>query len=1757
MFILYFIFLLLLVYQIRNNPSCTLKLTCKKECDSLKVGSISISMNPISTTESNIQYRNANFPCQPGDEITFTLKVIETVNAPLPSTFDGGFIGSLNIKGDGESVGIDYNSYDLGDLNIFSCNPICTPSTTDQLHFEDTPSNEHNSQKYTESLSTTITIKIPYEVIMKSPSPSPFINIKSSKDFDFSQFIDPKVPGADTSRISVKITEISNGDYVKLFRNPNEDDIVQNDEEITLSQQLTLKVQNDDYYGKFIMKYNILTMGNDISVDNTIIFNICYKYCSTCDLYDSFMPVNKKCTQCMIDSALSDDEKTFFVPDVEPDKCFPKNEIAQNYYQYSPNTYKPCNNYCATCVNNQNECLTCNKEELFYFFEDKPSGSSSDHKKCFLFQETNGVDGIYYYLNNPPDGVEYKKCPSPCKECKMSPDSTDPINPIINCFSCVTGFNFYPEVNPNACQNLGITNYFLVQTGFYLKNDEICDTKGDHISKRKCDTCKNGYYNYQDDDYCYLPEEIISKYGINTYKFDATHYKNCPEECRTCLSETNCLKCIEGYYFFEGSPGVCKIENDIKNLEITDGTNKIKYYLPSGSETYYKCDANCVCEYEKDNCISCINNYYLVEDEKKCEQGPLKNGYYPDNTNKIFRKCHISCLTCDGGSPNKCLSCAEPYHLITINSDTKRCITQIEKKNNSEYDNYYLNSDGNYYKCHSNCSKCEDEDGGEKCNKCSNGYYFKEDDDNHNCFKNDIYFFNENENYYFNTNLSELRKCHKSCKSCKDGTVYNNCYECYTDSSDPDNPDKNYAFIDDPYRGKCVKKKLFETTLANYYKIKVENHPIRSGSIDVFVYQKCPDNCTICNSFEENPLKCQICNMDKGYYKHTESFNDNAQEECYNNSIIKHRYFSGSGYSPSNSECLISTYETQEKQSCIQCHNKYGFYSLEHDKTTCHNVIPEDHYLTTNNIIKKCPYECASCHEEPTTDSTNCDICKEEFLPSNTNPKNCIFKCDFYQYKYLDNKYCTGEKECPDNLAPYLIEENSTCVQKCEKFSYYGKCLDICPENTNPNGQNICKDLANKCILTKSGEIREHLVDIKKDSSPISKKVKKYRKYFDNTYSHVDMYTHYLNEYIMLIYQYNECIKELLPDFISIDFSPCDSFSSVTRGEYIIVLFLVPRENKYSQTYYLLYKTDNLNSPTTVCNNDDIILEIPAKQANFDIDKYQKLKNKGIDLTDANENFFHDMCFQNYEDGKDIVIEQRRKEYYQDKYKICIDNCEWETPNNLNFKYKRAQCRCSSVNHLINKVNVDYYDHNKARVMSDDFYKTDIFIFEHLKCFKYNFERGKLVENGGSYMIIVCFVFEIISVIVYCVFGIDSIKIYIIDFVKRNPPPRKSQNSNSTGSNKDKNSENNSNSNDIKSISINRNTSINFMEDNNQNKKSNKQIINNNFIEEKSKTIKSYKKSKKWEKPDLLVGRSNNLGIPNIQNKNVKIYERLTKKEEIEEIEENKNIQEEIQNNNKQPTKRSLLFSSKIILKNESTDKDNKAFKKHKHVFTDYELNSMELYDALIKDKRDFCYFYKLQIKAKQELYRAFRINEPLYPISIKIIIYVFNLSLSLVFNALLYTEDQIYEGIKSVGKSIGYLFLRSFYTFLIIKVIDYLINLFVKNANYLRSLVYRRKREKEIRVDAYKSLKHVEANYCFFIIFVIICDGLFWIFISSYCYCYNGEQVELFCSVLVTQFYMEIYCIIFGLYLAVFRYIGMKYKDITCYKMSQTFLDN
>ena len=60
----------------------------------------------------------------------------------------------------------------------------------------------------------------------------------------------------------------------------------------------------------------------------------------------------------------------------------------------------------------------------------------------------------------------------------------------------------------------------------------------------------------------------------------------------------------------------------------------------------------------------------------------------------------------------------------------------------------------------------------------------------------------------------------------------------------------------------------------------------------------------------------------------------------------------------------------------------------------------------------------------------------------------------------------------------------------------------------------------------------------------------------------------------------------------------------------------------------------------------------------------------------------------------------------------------------------------------------------------------------------------------------------------------------------------------------------------------------------------------------------------------------------------------------------------------------------------------------------DDELNSMELYDALLFDKRSFCEFYWQQIQEKQNIIRTFFNRSPFESFPIKIMIFIFEISL-------------------------------------------------------------------------------------------------------------------------------------------------------------------
>ena len=66
------------------------------------------------------------------------------------------------------------------------------------------------------------------------------------------------------------------------------------------------------------------------------------------------------------------------------------------------------------------------------------------------------------------------------------------------------------------------------------------------------------------------------------------------------------------------------------------------------------------------------------------------------------------------------------------------------------------------------------------------------------------------------------------------------------------------------------------------------------------------------------------------------------------------------------------------------------------------------------------------------------------------------------------------------------------------------------------------------------------------------------------------------------------------------------------------------------------------------------------------------MNEKGIDIFNKSDPFYNDICFSYNENGKDVILEDRKKDYYQN-INFCKDNCKY---NNINYNSKTISCDC-------------------------------------------------------------------------------------------------------------------------------------------------------------------------------------------------------------------------------------------------------------------------------------------------------------------------------------------------------------------------------------------------------------------------------------------------------------------------------------------------
>ncbi|KAL4435521.1 hypothetical protein ABPG74_020297 [Tetrahymena malaccensis] len=373
--------------------------------------------------------------------------------------------------------------------------------------------------------------------------------------------------------------------------------------------------------------------------------------CKTCDISDT-----SKCLSC-----IQNGQYPYLN---ESSNCV--SQCQSNEYQYIEDSNLKCkacsNQFGSSCQEcNSQACLKCVSSQYI---------SSLDKNSCVTDCPSGQYGNTQSNLCQNCENARCNKCdqqnPSQCLSCK----SEYPYLQSGQCLSqCQEGF--FPDLQ-NKCQSCSST---------YDSNCIECNSQA-------CTSCSNSTN-------LFLYKNTCVQQCPDFYYPFSQNYKACKScldpKCKQCdpFEPSKCLSCSLGLYLFNGS---CVIICPYGTI-----TNKI-----NNTCVYCYSQFNSCQECTEQNCTSCLNDLFLLEDTQQCvsscpfnyvdSSSVLNPSQSNQNLNKgnkkVCKKCtNKNCNTCDLIDTNKCLSCTQNLE----NSPNKYLYNQDCIQNCDKYVNQATN----------------------------------------------------------------------------------------------------------------------------------------------------------------------------------------------------------------------------------------------------------------------------------------------------------------------------------------------------------------------------------------------------------------------------------------------------------------------------------------------------------------------------------------------------------------------------------------------------------------------------------------------------------------------------------------------------------------------------------------------------------------------------------------------------------------------------------------------------------------------------------------------------------------------------------------------------------------------------------------------------------------------------------------------------------------------------------------------------------
>ena len=1461
------------------------------------------------------------------------------------------------------------------------------------------------------------------------------------------------------------------------------------------------------------------------NLDDNIYYK-CFSNCNTCkrEMEHKADISDMGCLTCITD----------FYKVSQTNNCFDNSFLDENtnyFLSSDDNEFHRCYDSCKRCSSfgvdeNHQNCDECIDD---YYFEQST-------KNCYDSSYTEKG----YYLDTFTINIEsgelpqFKKCYEKCKTC-----SNYLIDEDMNCISCIE--DYYRKIDTNNC----ITD--ITNQGYYAKGDIA------YPCEENCLTCSDG-------------KTKINENNVNNNNIIITNITN---NCLSCDQNTKDLYLVEninncepidfkqnGYYLKEESNGVKIFHQCFKScslcekyLEIDPETNKENHNCDECAENYYPklndenekncyneemieelgeglrlvrnvwqiCHENCgSCEigptYEgknliSQNCDTCYTGFNFIYGTIDCiDESYLEKGYYFDDSDGYYKKCDISCISCEKGSTEedpKCIKCnnAGSYfkaenkpNNICYNSSTITpgyTLSPRYDENNNLYRIWSL--------CYETCIYClragTEEDHG--CSTCISKHLLIYNTSN--CVTEEYAY---DHGYYYNSTYGQYYRCDRACINCKKGPINGNtnCEKC--------NYEENYYPIEEKTNRLCYNNE----TIGEGYYLNVFSEPYK--------WSPCYENCATCqflgNKNKMNCLSCKKSLKNKfNKFKYFLFMNGNCIEACPDELFLTKE-------GDCVSECPDGTYHyhLNWNYSCVDfCPD---LYVISPDGKKC--VLPEFQSYVSSNDFKKIISEDITSYVNSSRIIELDNLKAEIFYSSDLNLKSEVNN-KISGIKNLENSLLTlkGKNNIPEDEPLIIVLIESKEMKKNN---------ENINTNTNNNLISLGKDIQ-LLIYDKSGNKLE-LSDCENEQILITKNLADlpyidFYKSKDLFQKGIDAFNEsdpFFNE-ICYPFKTNYSSDITLSDrrtslFQNVSF--CDS-GCIYKGidyELMIVNCLcyidsINEDNDEELNGIVLNNNKN-DFPKKISNTNIILM----KCTNLAFDTNLLKNNIGFYLTlipMVFESIFLLVFAKNgFKSIKNfMLIFDPISAASPPKLKNLLSIGETNNKKNENTKQEEIK-KSKLIDQLLNHKS-KIKENKKQKNEIDDalvvkYSQSDSEGYDSnrksLNGKKNNKKEDEKVSNSG--------------------YDSESDKEKKTKLTRRNKERKKTDKRNNLvqpGYNtqydekpknkKEKNDKKYMHPMDMDTLSVNKN---------NQKKKNQKSKNNKDDINESLSNPEDNKEDDYYENIKRKKNRKNSNKIEENEKKSQKKKNKSNIKEEDDELYNKKTIIPYRSNNKK--------------LSNISKQKEQKDM----YTFSSEEYLIMNYEEAIKNDKRSWSKMYYGFLLENNCILYTF-VSESFIDVrSLKINFFVFRLEIFFVLNALLFTDSYISKAYYNNGKLELFTSLpKALLSFLISILVHIILKLFSNN----KKEIYKAIKEKDDKIEYSELVKivlnKIKKKLIIFFIFQFIASFFSLYYATAFCAVYQNSNYYWFYGCLETIAIDIIFSFIYCVFLSSFRYLGILYR--------------